>query len=42
MPSKMKAVVMEGFGSADVLHLGTVERPAPDDTQVLIQVAATA
>ena len=41
MSSKMKAVVMDGFGSADVLHLGTVERPAPDDTQVLIQVAAT-
>ena len=41
MPSKMKAVVMEGFGSAEVLHLGVVERPAPDDTQVLIQVAAT-
>ncbi len=41
MPSKMKAVVMDGFGSADVLHMGTVERPVPDDTQVLVQVAAT-
>ena len=41
MPSKMKAIVMDKFGSPDVLHLGTVERPAPDDTQVLIQVAAT-
>ena len=37
----MKAVVMDGFGPADVLHLGTVERPVPDDNQVLIQVAAT-
>ena len=41
MTSKMKAVVMKGFGSADVLHLSTVERPAPDDSQVLIQVSAT-
>jgi len=41
MPSKMRAVVMDGFGSAGVLHLGTVERPAPIDSQVLIQVAAT-
>jgi putative PIG3 family NAD(P)H quinone oxidoreductase len=41
MPSKMKAIVMDKFGSPDVLRLGTVERPAPDDTQVLIQVAAT-
>ncbi len=41
MASKMKAVVMDGFGSPDVLHLSTVERPAPNDTQVLIQVAAT-
>ena len=41
MSSKMKAVVMDGFGSADVLRLGTVERPVPDDTQVLVQVAAT-
>ena len=41
MASKMKAVVMDGFGSPDVLHLSTVERPAPNDTQVLIQVVAT-
>ena len=41
MASKMKAVVMDGFGSPDVLHLSTVERPVPNDTQVLIQVAAT-
>ena len=41
MPPKMKAVVMDGVGSADVLRLGTVERPVPDDTQVLVQVAAT-
>ena len=37
----MKAVVMDGFGSPDVLHLGAVKRPAPNDTQVLIRVAAT-
>ena len=41
MASKMKAVVMDGFGSPDVLQLSTVERPVPNDTQVLIQVAAT-
>ena len=41
MASKMKAVVMDGFGSPDVLHLSTVERPVPNATQVLIQVAAT-
>ena len=41
MSQKMKAVVMDGFGPADVLHLGMVERPVPDDNQVLIQVAAT-
>ena len=41
MSSKMKAVVMNGFGSAEVLHLGIVERPTPNDTQVLIQVGAT-
>jgi putative PIG3 family NAD(P)H quinone oxidoreductase len=37
----MKAIIMDGFGSPDVLNLGAVERPAPNDTQVLIQVAAT-
>jgi putative PIG3 family NAD(P)H quinone oxidoreductase len=41
MTLKMKAVVMDEFGSADVLHLGMVERPEPNDTQVLIQVEAT-
>ena len=41
MRSKMKGVVMDGSGPADVLHLGTVERPVPDANQVLVQVAAT-
>jgi putative PIG3 family NAD(P)H quinone oxidoreductase len=41
MALKMEAVVMDGFGSPDVLYLGTVERPAPNETQVLIQIAAT-
>jgi putative PIG3 family NAD(P)H quinone oxidoreductase len=41
MGLKMKAVVMDGFGSPDVIHLGAVDRPAPNDAQVLIQVAAT-
>ena len=40
MPSKMKAVVMEGFGSAEVLHLGVVERPAPHQVLPLEEAAA--
>src|SRR3989442_2847351 len=36
----MKAVVQEGTGSADVLHLREVERPALADDRVLIRVRA--
>jgi NADPH:quinone reductase-like Zn-dependent oxidoreductase len=36
----MKALVQEGTGSADVLHLREIERPAIDDDRVLIRVRA--
>lgn len=37
----MKAVLLDGFGGADVLRIGEVERPVPRPGQVLIEVAAT-
>jgi NADPH:quinone reductase-like Zn-dependent oxidoreductase len=37
---KMKALVQEGFGSADVLHLREIERPTIEETQVLVRVRA--
>ena len=37
----MQAVTMTGFGGADVLTMGEIERPIPADDQVLIRVAAT-
>ena len=37
----MTAVVQEGFGSADVLHLRHVPIPDPDDDAVLVRVHAT-
>ena len=36
----MKALVQEGSGSADVLHLKEVERPVVTDTGVLVRVRA--
>src|SRR5437867_659120 len=36
----MKAIVQEGSGSADVLHLREVERPANEDGRVLVRVRA--
>ncbi|HEX6061768.1 MAG TPA: NAD(P)-dependent alcohol dehydrogenase [Candidatus Limnocylindria bacterium] len=36
----MKALVQEGTGSADVLHLRDIERPAITDDRVLIRVRA--
>jgi NADPH:quinone reductase-like Zn-dependent oxidoreductase len=36
----MKAIVQEGRGSADVLHLREVERPANEDGRVLVRVRA--
>jgi len=37
----MKAVLLKGFGGLDVLTVGEVEKPTPNDDQVLIKVAAT-
>jgi len=37
----MRAVVYERYGPAEVLRLEDVERPVPDDDQVLIKVHAT-
>lgn len=36
----MKAIVYTRYGSADVLHLEEVEKPAPKDDEVLIRVRA--
>ena len=37
----MKAVLLDGFGGADVLKIGEVERPRPAEGQVLVRVMAT-
>ncbi len=37
----MKAILYTEYGPADVLHLEEVEKPAPQDKQVLIKVQAT-
>ena len=37
----MKAVLMDGFGGAEVLRVGEAEKPVPGEGQVLIEVAAT-
>ncbi len=36
----MKAIVHTQYGSPDVLHIQEVEKPAPNDSQVLVQVHA--
>src|SRR6201989_2653488 len=37
---RMRAIVQAGYGSADVLHLAEIGRPAVGDGEVLIRVAA--
>lgn len=39
---KMNAVAYTQYGSADVLHLVTVNKPEPKDNEVLIRIKATA
>lgn len=39
--SRLKAVLMEQFGGAEVLRLGEVEQPLPGAGQVLVKVFAT-
>ncbi len=38
----MKAVVYQGFGSPDILHLQEIDKPVPGDGEVLIKVRAAA
>ncbi|SVB27231.1 uncharacterized protein METZ01_LOCUS180085, partial [marine metagenome] len=37
----MKAVLMKGFGGAEVLRVEETERPSPSKNQVLIKTKAT-
>lgn len=41
MKASMKAIVYEKYGSPDVLHLQEVDKPVPQDHQVLIKNRAT-
>ncbi|GAB7024986.1 NAD(P)H-quinone oxidoreductase [Geotalea toluenoxydans] len=37
----MKAVLLEGFGGAEVLRVGEVDKPTPKENEVLVKVMAT-
>src|SRR5512138_40724 len=37
----MKAVLLDGFGGIEVLKVGEIEKPAPQEGQVLVKVHAT-
>ena len=39
---RMRAVSQNGYGSADVLEIGTIDRPTPEPNEVLIEVRAAA
>ncbi len=38
----MRAVVYDRYGGPDVLHIEDVEKPVPQDYEVLVQVHAVA
>ena len=37
----MRAVVHDRYGAPDVLRIAEVERPVPDDDQILVRIHAT-
>src|SRR5579863_9312259 len=41
-PSRMKAIVYHTYGSPDILKLEEVQKPVPQDDEVLVKVYATA
>ena len=40
LPQKMKAAIRNRFGSAEVIEVIEIDRPSPDDDQVLVRVRA--
>ena len=39
-PQKMKAIIHDRFGPPEVIELVEIDRPDPDDDQVLVRVRA--
>ncbi len=39
-PTTMRAVTQRAYGSADVLSIGTIDRPTPTDDEVIVEVVA--
>ena len=39
-PQKMKAIIRNRFGAAEVIEVVEIDRPSPDDDQVLVRVRA--